>query len=329
VAASIAAVKLTGAFFAGSLGLAACGRLVWHPPRPSRASTAAAVGAALLVAVTLLRGAILSGYPLYPLTILSIDADWRVPETQARAIHAFVTSWAQLRPTYDPRALGGWEWLLPWARATLLTDRFTIVLPLLIAVAGLALLARKRRLPMPETADDVPAWAIAMAGGLALASVVLWFFQAPAGRFGSIYFWIGMACLITWVLQYRQPPVRWMARPRVAASLCAALAVAQPLERLTAHTLRGRTGEVRSLFWLAVDRLPGSNEPQAVTIRETRSGLKVYHVKESRYETPLPNTRFFGPNLELRGRDLQAGFRNPSGDVSEYQVSIDLPDWRR
>ena len=377
VAAAIAGVKLTGAFFAGALCLAAFGRLVLRPLSSSRAAIASVCLTAAFVAVMLARAAILSGYPLYPLTVLSIDADWRVPEAQARAIHAYVTSWAQLRPTYDPAMVGGWDWFRPWARATVQTDRFTIVLPLLLAVGCVPLLSGRRGAPEPAIADAVPAWAGLLLAGISAVAVVLWFLQAPSGRFGFIYFWIGLACLLTWTLQHRRLPAGpvilgaavvtaatgilitrgagvsalqpasllvavfsgcWIAalaasvaagRRRAIAGLCALLALAQPAERLASDALHGRAG-ARSLFWLDVDRLGDRHEAPAAVVRQTRSGVTVYEVKESRYDTPLPNTRFFNPGLELRHPPhLRGGFRNPSGDISEYQVSVDLPGWTR
>ena len=363
----MAMVKLTGAFFAGAIGLVAVARGLRGPRRG--AAVAACIVAAIGAASSLVSGWILSGYPFYPLPLFARQFDWTVPDAQARAIRAYATSWSQLRPTYDPAAVHGWSWLRPWARETLQTDFFTLLLPVLLLFGCLPWALRR-------LARRTNAGAPAIVAIVAASTVLLWFLQAPAARFGFMYLWVAFACGFTHVVHSRASPgphdrfiapaaamlcclgllaaagvpaAKWIlplttaalagawtvaaataaaaARWRAFAALCVVLAVAQPLQRAAVGIVKMRGRDVRDMIAIAAPRLPErTRPPQRPDVRATESGLMVNVVKESRYETPLPNTRFFSRTLELRHPPgLAGGFRNRSNDASEYDVSIDLP----
>src|SRR5262245_5377136 len=142
VCTAIAMIKLSGALFAMAVGIAVVVQGLRGPrPRP----ILIAAGIAALGAITsIVSGWVLSGYPVYPLPLRVRRFDWTVPAAQAAAIRAFATSWSELRPTYDPAAVHGWSWVRPWARETLQTDRFTLLLPVLLIVACLPLAWRAR-----------------------------------------------------------------------------------------------------------------------------------------------------------------------------------------
>jgi hypothetical protein len=368
ICTAIGMVKLTGAFFAAAIGLAAVLRGLRGARRG--ATIAAALVAAIGAVTSMVSGWLLSGYPFYPLPWLARRFDWTVPAAQAAANRAFATSWAELRPTYDPAAVRGWSWIRPWARETLQTDRFTLLLPLLLVIACLPFMIRAR----PRRAGE--ARGLALPAAVAAAAILPWFTQAPAARFGMMLIWVAFACIFTLIVSRREPSARydglvasacatvccaallgaagvplskwtlpivtagwsgvWIVTALDAASagrwpafaaLCAILAIAQPLERAAVSVLKGRFGEVRDMIAIAVPRAPArAAPPQDVDPRATDSGLVVNVVKESRYDTPLPNTRFFSRHLELRTPpDLAGGFRNRSNDASEYDLAIDLP----
>jgi hypothetical protein len=367
VCTAMAMVKLTGAFFAAAIGVVAVGRGLRGPRR--RAARAAGRGGGGGGGSSLVSGWILSGYPFYPLPLLARRFDWTVPEAQARAIRAFATSWSQLRPTYDPAAVHGWSWVGPWARETLQTDFFTLLLPVLLLIACLPWALRRP----PQRTGVGPSATLAV---IAAGTVLLWFVQAPAARFGFMYVWVAFACAFAHVVQSGaspRPPDRFIApaaavlccvglfvtagvpvskwilpattaalagawvvaaatavtraRWRRFAALCAVLAVAQPLQRAGAGIVKMRAREVRDMIAIAVPRLPErTRPPQTLDTRATESGLLVHVVEESRYETPLPNTRYFSRSLELRKPpDLAGGFRNRATGAPEYDLAIDLP----
>ncbi len=183
-------VKLSGGIFSAVIAVAVGLRLITKFGWKRRQFAAPATIAVLVVFCTLLRGAILSGYPLYPSTVLGINVDWRVPVAQARAELAYITSWAQLRATYDPSVVTGWAWIRDWARNTVLTDKFNMVLPLaLAAMCGSVLATRFRRLRSE--------WHFTTLGLATMLALSVWFVGAPAVRFGLAYFWILLALLLT------------------------------------------------------------------------------------------------------------------------------------
>jgi hypothetical protein len=376
LAAVLFSVKITAVVFCGFIAAAVVIRLLatvgWGRPR---VIVFTILIPALIVCSVLLRGLILSGYPLYPSTILGANVDWRVPVAQATAERAFITSWAQLRPTYDPALVTGWAWILAWARSTVLTDKFNIVLPLMLALLCMPWLTFRSR-GMQQS--SVPAWGWATLATASILSLFVWFVQAPAGRFAFIYFWIVFAVILTAAESPLSRPgplalalgtgiivsatayilffavgipgefrsgmvlmlvfgVLWIAafswairkrKARLIAALCLALGFFQIGDRAFANVVRLRFALIGPMVWLQVGTLPEHREKPQYVPRKTRQGVIVYEAREARYDTPLPNTRFFNPSLELRSPgNLGGGFRNPQHqDPAHYGYSVRVVD---
>lgn len=95
------------------------------------------VAAACLV---LVRGVLLSGWPLYPLPWLGVPVDWALPVDEVIRIREYVTAWG--RASGAPMgAFGGFDWLQPWAIQALGEGR-RVVLPALLVLIGILGLAR-------------------------------------------------------------------------------------------------------------------------------------------------------------------------------------------
>jgi hypothetical protein len=111
--------------------------------------------------------------------------------------------------------------------------------------------------------------------------------------------------------------------PHVLFGLCLALGLSQIGERAVAHAVRGRMDEIGAMAWLEVRALP--REPVFEhTARRTRSGLTIYVSKSSSFRTPIPNTRYFNPYLELRTPgDVRSGFRNRADAAVGYGYGVD------
>lgn len=212
LSAALFSVKFSAVVFSGVVAVAVLVRLLATAGWRHRVTLSTASIAAVIVCSVLARGVIISGYPLYPSSILPMRVDWRVPAAQVDAERAFITSWAQLRATYDPSVVHGWGWVPNWAQTTILTDKFDIILPLTLTVFCLLLLAFSRRGNSPE---GVPRWAWATLIGASLLSLSVWFLQAPAGRFAFVYFWILFAVVFTLAVK------RWPAIPRSGVALAA------------------------------------------------------------------------------------------------------------
>jgi hypothetical protein len=82
--------------------------------RATRVKWRVAVTALPLLIVTgwLARQAVLSGYPLFPLQLGRLDADWAMNSDAVRAYSDTVTRWA--RWPGHPEAAGGWGWVSHW-----------------------------------------------------------------------------------------------------------------------------------------------------------------------------------------------------------------------
>lgn len=362
-------VKITSVVFCGILALAVLLRLYVTIGWKNRVPVFGALIAALILCSVLMRGVILSGYPLYPSTMVPIDVDWRVPVAHANAVRAFVTSWAQLRPTYA--AVAGWEWLPAWARSTALTDKFNIVLPLVLTLCCLPLFLFRRR----GERHNVPNWGWATLATGSIASLLVWFVEAPAGRFAFIYFWIVFGLVCTIVVKNRHQARGWalavasgipillaayllffvvgvpsefrsgmalmlilgflwfIACIRVGGSngrrlavLCLLLGFFQIGDRVLAHIARRRWAEIGPMLWLQVPTLPEHLEKPRYIARQTRRGVVIYEARKVLYDTPLPNTRFFDPAIELRTPgDLSGGFRNSKeNDAARYGYPVQV-----
>ncbi len=322
------------------------------------------VGTLLVVAVLAMsvpiRGIVLSGYPFYPSTALRLNVDWRVPVAQAEADHAFITSFARLQPTFDPHKVSGWLWIREWARSTAYSERINIVLPLALTLACLPLLFVPRRGdPRVSIEETPPKWGYATLACASVANLIVWFIQAPAGRFVIVNVWILFGAVFAWGVQKQHGGWIWNApliglvialplaafvllyylrisgehrflllvlltfvalwitlfgllrpsRPRLLAMLCILPALFQYGGRATAYLLSEHYASVVSMLWINVSQLPDPMPP-STALRQTHSGLKIYETDYPVFETPLPNTRYFNPFLELRTSRLRDGFRN-------------------
>ena len=111
--------------------------------------------------------------------------------------------------------------------------------------------------------------------------------------------------------------------PNVLWALCVVLGFSQIGERAVAHAVRGRLDEIGAMAWYNTQTLP--REPTFEhMVRQTRSGLTLYVSKSASFRTPIPNTRYFNPYLELRTPgELRSGFRNRGNAAVAYGYTVD------
>lgn len=159
------------------------------------AAVLAIVPASLLIS-WMARQAVLSGYPLFPLSIGGLPVDWRLPEPVLADANRWVRSWARA-PGEPPKAvLANWGWLSGWARARL-TDS-NLLGPAIAAVCVGATILR-RRVRRGQSSGIHIASPIAVLIPVAL-TLVVWFVGAPDPRFVYAPLWIGPIALLAWVL---------------------------------------------------------------------------------------------------------------------------------
>jgi hypothetical protein len=176
-------------------------------PRALRSATVVIAIPLTIGAGWVARQAILSGYPLYPLTMLGLPTDWRVPASVMTAANRGDDAWARW-PGVDPNVvLASWTWLHAWWFRQ--SHALDVILPLVLVASVLPSVAavgvhdpdRRRRLR--------PMLAVAVPCALLL---VPWFLTAPDPRFAFALICLVPASLAAWALPaLGSPSVRWWA----------------------------------------------------------------------------------------------------------------------
>jgi len=275
-------------------GLAAWRLWSWRQENPR--ARGLLIASALLCVVVVLpwigRGLMLTGYPLFPSTVLSIPVDWKVPGPSVEHEADSDRSFARI-PAVPNVDTSGFRWLRRWLREAMMY-REGFVIPILLSFAGIALCifggeARKRSAPQPWLWLLLPS----------VCGLVFWFFEAPAIRFGEAAMWTTGATLgALAALRLLNEAAR--RRFAIVGVLLLTGWAAHPRLIWGSH-IRPSLG-VRTLLPL----------PQAkLTARQTASGLTVHVPVETNqcWDAPLPCSRFFNDTLRLRrSGDLGGGF---------------------
>jgi hypothetical protein len=187
---------------------------VWRRSGRAPGISARAVGLVAVVPFVLAAGwvarqAILSGYPLYPLTILGLPADWRVPMSVLTSANRGDDAWARW-PQMDPNVvLASWHWFgafwLPKRERDL-----DVVAPLMLLACIVPSLASFGVRDPSRRERTRPMLAVAVPYALLL---VPWFLIAPDPRFAFALIWLVPAALAAWVLPPLGRPSRgwWVA----------------------------------------------------------------------------------------------------------------------
>jgi hypothetical protein len=146
-------IKLSAVAFAATAALLVC----WSWFRLSdtetnsvrRTASLSAFAAALLMVPWMVRGAILSGYAIYPIALSATNLDWRVPESVALRESGFIREFAEYY--YDPNSITdgmvrgqyrspSGSWIMPWILRSFEFARGEVVIPTALTLVGLLLL---------------------------------------------------------------------------------------------------------------------------------------------------------------------------------------------
>jgi hypothetical protein len=287
--------KISSAAFA-ALGWTVAVLKLWSlsrgAPRLKRQIMWGVILSAAIVLPWIGRGLVLTGYPFFPSTALSIPVDWRVPALEAQTQADFARSFARVPDlTYD--YAHGWKWLRPWFRE-LVREREGFSIPLIFALVGSAVaLIRMAR----GSRSGLPHWLWLLVPSL--GGLVFWFLEAPAIRFGEPVIWTLGAALGTLAALHL---LKGKGRIRVALAALLLMTAWAAHPRLFWSSYFRPSVSVRTFL-----RLPHAK----VTSRQTISGLTVYVPVETNqcWDAPLPCSPYFNESLHLRepGR-LDRGF---------------------
>lgn len=240
-----------------------------------------------ITSIWLLRGVILSGYPLYPQTLLSVPVDWRMPIADVINENRWIMSWARM-PYQEPDVvLGNWNWLHPWLQFVF-TQRLYFTLPLVFITCGvlLWLIRRDKKNLLTVIKQPLFWWFLPFIGGM-----LFWFFTAPDLRFGWHLFWPASVGLVITALDKE----RWWRLGRIVLGVV--------LLGTFVFYMVQFSRDARVDAW--------STQPPPTFI--TNSGLKLYLpiIKDQCFDLPLPCTPYPDPLLELRDPNAMAsGFRH-------------------
>ncbi len=148
--------------------------------------------AGVLVVPWMVRGFIMSGYPLFPSNLVSFPVSWRMPESDAAQMVRIVTDWARTCSNTMPLVSGKF-WLLTWINCE--PPEFWELLDLsalaLLAALGLGLWRILRKMHQPENTSAYVLLAVS------LLSLLFWLWMAPDYRFAGAAFWLlFLSCLL-------------------------------------------------------------------------------------------------------------------------------------
>jgi hypothetical protein len=276
-------------------GTALVAGLAWLRRVPKRdvplARAVATLGAIALLGpgVWMLRGVVLSGYPLYPSTLLAAPVEWAVPRETVIAEAKLIRYWNGVEDWW----LAAWRdpaWLVRWL-PTLDWLRLDVLLPLGIAAAA-AIVAILHALVRWRAPRALPSVVVVPT----LVSIAYCIAAAPRARYPASAYWMLAAQTIWIALAATVLAEGHVLARRIAVTIAVVLLV--PL-----------LSEKRPL-------LPGLREfePHAraiVTPRTLPSGLVVYEPGSTMqcWDATLPCTPFRNDALALRvPGDLASGF---------------------
>lgn len=337
--AAAVCVKMTAAVFTG-VGMSMVAFL-WWKRRGRSGRLISNFGAMALIALSfalpwMFRGVVMSGYPLFPLSVGGAAVAWRAPLEHVQAEYSYIG--------YSEREFSwhfiGHDWLLQVFEK----DIYSVLVPALLTALALIILAFSKRARAQALTISSHAWWILLP---TLVSIGAWLLSAPSTRYSRVLFWILAATSVCNVLQILWPHLEERGKAWLLIGVFA-LGISSPfVEPALAAILRGENPVVAILKYNVifpdsgqwVSTMPHSPEVISYT---TRYGLEVNVPRKPQgqetfakcWNAPLPCTPTPAPNLRLiePGR-LERGFRVEGGwemvDWPGYWQSQFLPEWRK
>jgi len=214
-----------------------------------RTASILSIAACALVLPWLVRGAVLSGYPLFPSEIADLRLPWRIPAGVGRRELLYERAFARLRADADSAT--DYSWVRHWFRLEWLENREFLIPALALLVVGpfAAALGVRQRRPLPMARA-----ALAVALGL-----VVWWVLAPDPRFALPLIWCAACLAVLFALEL----IPWQTElaPRAARVVLALAVVAGAFSEPGRISLSFRKGfEAPGPERFAEGRL-GSGEP--------------------------------------------------------------------
>ncbi len=304
-------VKLNSIFFVAAIGLLSLGVALTRIGAPrllgSKQLLYAALAALVLCLPWTARGIVISGYPLFPSTILAAPVAWRVPKTDVSHFYDITVYWGR-QPYYDlAKVQSGFAWVPEWLqRIGELKDQFARPLTLgLLYTVLLAIFAWKTR-----NFREIFIRLLVIILPVAF-SLVMWFFTAPDPRYlGSI----------TWLIPLAAPLALLSEASLGAAALIAFIFC---VNYFALGSMRYNTE------WAWKKRAPGFPEIRRVDILEGDNpfGVRLHYPSkgDQTFDAPLPSAKALHPSLRFldETRGMAAGFRDARIDDRGRELATD------
>ena len=177
-----------------------------------RTASVLAIAAGALVVPWLARGAVLSGYPLFPSEIGDLRLPWRLAAGVGHRELLYERAFARMRADADFTT--DYPWVRHWLALEWLENREFLIPSATLLVAGslaaVLALRQRRQLPMARSATAVG------------SALVVWWALAPDPRFAIPVIWCAASLAVLFALELA--PWKTLFAPR-AARLLLALAV--------------------------------------------------------------------------------------------------------
>jgi hypothetical protein len=296
LAALAVTFKLSTAVFALFLWCVAIS-LIWRlkdqaPPQKKYVAIALAFSAMIAIPWCV-RGSILSGYPIYPSTLLSLPVDWKQPGGLVNWYAAGIQSYARNPNASFLAETRGWAWVWPWAQR-ILRNRISFQVPAFLALSGATAVGIAKWRGRNTVKGP---WLRVTAASLAGMLFCLW--AAPDPRFGQFAIWTTAGTLGAWGIAALGAESAGSVRT-ISAGLLGLFVWCM-------MSFGWRPPYQQLLAAKPLMRLPDA----ALTSRSTLSGLRVHLPTESDrcWDAPLPCTPYFDETVHLRdGQSLRDGF---------------------
>ena len=325
LAIQVTTIKLSAAVFAlGCIALIAP-NFYRYTKQDFRWGLRLFVFGSMIFVIHILRGYILSGYPLFPSTALGLpQLDWIAATDDAKNAAKVIYDYARNEGLPPGQWKSGWEWLPYWWEQQLRNQgEWIVALLSMVSLNGL-ILAWQRK----NYADANLLWLYLPL----LGSAVFWFFTAPAWRFlGVIPFlllglsaWLCLRAIFSSsTLETRSQ--KWKQWAPITLLI---LVVSISLKPTGLH-LSGW----KPFPGLLIDKNPDHSVAEVIIENKlTESGLNIVFVPWFQcWNAPLPCTPLFNPKLHLRSYSqeksaLRSGFSvNRAGEElrPKYQATLE------
>lgn len=256
----------------------------WQSARATRFKTLlSAAGVVLFWCIPwLARGVILSGYPLFPSTLLAAPVTWRLDEQVVLGLSRYVKAFARVPGAPVEDVLSDSAWIYRWLSVAWL-DNWEFLIPIAIAFTALGVVLYRK------AGTGTPAVSLVYWMCPFVLALVLWFSLAPAIRFAGPLLWGVAACAFA-----------------AAARSTDGIGSAGRVVTITTTTGLAIAALWHAELWLPYE-VPVPVRPPKGEMFETRSGLQVRHSNGGCFDALC--SPFKNPDLKLREEgNIAAGF---------------------